>query len=340
MADARGPAAVLHALAGGPGRRWLLAPGAGRPPAAGSLPWPPSCWPPSCSGCSRWTPAGSTADAVRCRHRAADGHEHQFANSARRMRRRSSGWSGRTASTCSRSRNTRRPLKTGWPPRAWKPAAAQDQQPNGRRRRQRHLLGPPDGGRRHVPDTPFQMPTVRLTVEEAGSTSRPRSHERPCAAAGGRPRCASGAATSRRWPAWPRGPGNRLLIGDFNATYDHAEFRALLDGGPGRKLVDVGTAAGLRLVPTWPMEGVPLPGHCHRPSRHEPADRELRLCGAPGPGNGPCRGPGHAGRPGRQLGSAAGAVQACLRMSLWVAACATGRITIWSRLTWCGAQTA
>jgi endonuclease/exonuclease/phosphatase family metal-dependent hydrolase len=56
-------------------------------------------------------------------------------------------------------------------------------------------------------------------------------------------------------------PGNRLLIGDFNATYDHAEFRALLDVGPdGRKMVDVGTAAGLRLEPTWPMEGHRLPG--------------------------------------------------------------------------------
>jgi endonuclease/exonuclease/phosphatase family metal-dependent hydrolase len=84
---------------------------------------------------------------------------------------------------------------------------------------------------------------------------------------------------------------NRLLIGDFNATYDHSEFRAVLDGGAGgsadargatgaadsgvaagdagsadsassggRKMVDVGTAAGLRLLPTWPMEGVPLPG--------------------------------------------------------------------------------
>jgi len=56
-------------------------------------------------------------------------------------------------------------------------------------------------------------------------------------------------------------PGSRLLIGDFNATYDHAEFRALLDGGPdGRKMVDLGTAAGIRLVPTWPMEGPRLPG--------------------------------------------------------------------------------
>jgi endonuclease/exonuclease/phosphatase family metal-dependent hydrolase len=60
-------------------------------------------------------------------------------------------------------------------------------------------------------------------------------------------------------------PGPRLLTGDFNATYDHAEFRALLaraherDGDTGA-LVDIGAASGSRLVPTWPMEGPPLPG--------------------------------------------------------------------------------
>jgi endonuclease/exonuclease/phosphatase family metal-dependent hydrolase len=57
-------------------------------------------------------------------------------------------------------------------------------------------------------------------------------------------------------------PGNRLLIGDFNATYDHSEFRQLLatENPDGRGLVDAGTASGLRLVPTWPMEGPLLPG--------------------------------------------------------------------------------
>ncbi|MBD1541069.1 endonuclease/exonuclease/phosphatase family protein [Arthrobacter sp. IA7] len=54
---------------------------------------------------------------------------------------------------------------------------------------------------------------------------------------------------------------NQLLMGDFNATYDHSEFRRLLDGGPGgRKLVDVGTASGARFMPTWPMDGQALPG--------------------------------------------------------------------------------
>lgn len=61
-------------------------------------------------------------------------------------------------------------------------------------------------------------------------------------------------------------PGNHLLMGDYNSTYDHSEFRELLDSGlldatsGGRKLVDVGTASGGRFSPTWPMEGLPLPG--------------------------------------------------------------------------------
>lgn len=60
-------------------------------------------------------------------------------------------------------------------------------------------------------------------------------------------------------------PGHHLLVGDFNATYDHHEFRWLLTnalGDPqgGTKLVDVGTAAGGRFSPTWPMEGPALPG--------------------------------------------------------------------------------
>jgi len=57
------------------------------------------------------------------------------------------------------------------------------------------------------------------------------------------------------------GSGPLLLAGDFNATYDHREFRALLAGqGGGRSLVDVAGSLGSRLVPTWPMRGYSLPG--------------------------------------------------------------------------------
>jgi endonuclease/exonuclease/phosphatase family metal-dependent hydrolase len=60
-------------------------------------------------------------------------------------------------------------------------------------------------------------------------------------------------------------PGKLLLLGDFNATFDHSEFRQFLAGGPTRaaadgNLVDAGVAARARLVPTWPKDGQPLPG--------------------------------------------------------------------------------
>jgi len=57
------------------------------------------------------------------------------------------------------------------------------------------------------------------------------------------------------------GSGPLLLAGDFNATCDHREFRALLAGTTGgRSLVDVAASLGRRLVPTWPMRGYRLPG--------------------------------------------------------------------------------
>lgn len=156
-----------------------------------------------------------------------------------------------------------------------------------------------------LPDTRFEMPTVRLAFGKAGTASVlevTNVHAFPPVA--GRAAqwrsdlaalarlAAEGSAGTQARPALPGNlegqPGppartgaaarqtNRLLIGDFNATYDHAEFRAVLDGGALRdggtvpeggkgsegrwKLVDVGTAAGRRLLPTWPMEGLPLPG--------------------------------------------------------------------------------
>lgn len=60
-------------------------------------------------------------------------------------------------------------------------------------------------------------------------------------------------------------PGNLLLLGDFNATFDHAEFRELLSGGPNGtagagRLVDAGVAARARFAATWPKDGQVLPG--------------------------------------------------------------------------------
>lgn len=130
-------------------------------------------------------------------------------------------------------------------------------------------------------DTRFTMPTVRLTIRQRDTDSVlevTNVHAFP-PVAGRVAQWRSDLAALERLAAAgtgnTRGQSNRLLIGDFNATFDHAEFRAVLDGGGvlsagkapdggggggGGKLVDVGAATGLRLLPTWPMEGPPLPG--------------------------------------------------------------------------------
>ncbi|WP_091467969.1 endonuclease/exonuclease/phosphatase family protein [Paenarthrobacter nitroguajacolicus] len=126
----------------------------------------------------------------------------------------------------------------------------------------------PDG---LLPDTPFRIDVTRVLVShpESGakaSLNLSNVHALP--------------PVDERIDQWRRDlgkiarqaseSGNHLLMGDYNATYDHSEFRALLDtalgGGPqadtpdGKKLVDVGMAAGARFFPTSPMEGPLLPG--------------------------------------------------------------------------------
>jgi endonuclease/exonuclease/phosphatase (EEP) superfamily protein YafD len=109
-------------------------------------------------------------------------------------------------------------------------------------------------------DTPFRMPTVRVTASAGGSAAVlevTNVHAMPPVDASVDQWRSDLAAVGRLAGR----PGNRLLIGDFNATYDHAEFRGLLGAAPdGAALVDVGMASGSRLVPTWPMEGPRLPG--------------------------------------------------------------------------------
>ncbi|GAB14702.1 hypothetical protein ARGLB_074_00520 [Arthrobacter globiformis NBRC 12137] len=129
-----------------------------------------------------------------------------------------------------------------------------------------------------IPDRPFQIPTFRLTVPVAGAGNTTSGNTSPGRAAatlevtnvhtvppvaGRVGQWRSDLESLGRLVAriGTDGQGNQLLLGDFNATYDHSEFRRLLDGGPGgRKLVDVGTASGARFTPTWPMDGRPLPG--------------------------------------------------------------------------------
>ena len=110
-----------------------------------------------------------------------------------------------------------------------------------------------------VPGTAFQMPILRVDVTSqgrAGVLEMTNVHTRaPVEHMAGQWR--GDLAAVKRVAA---GGGSRLLVGDFNATYDHAEFRNLLGGGEGPGLVDVGVAAGARLLPTWPMDGQLLPG--------------------------------------------------------------------------------
>jgi endonuclease/exonuclease/phosphatase family metal-dependent hydrolase len=113
-----------------------------------------------------------------------------------------------------------------------------------------------------VPDTPFRMPTVRVTAESGGAVAVLEAtsvHVLPpvdVRVAQWRSDLAAVGRVAER-------PGNRLLIGDFNATYDHAEFRKILGSGSSAdaaRMVDAGAASGSRLVPTWPMDGQLLPG--------------------------------------------------------------------------------
>jgi endonuclease/exonuclease/phosphatase (EEP) superfamily protein YafD len=109
-----------------------------------------------------------------------------------------------------------------------------------------------------VPGSHFAMPLVRLTAESGGKRAvveLTNVHTRAPVGVG-LPKWRSDLAALGQVAARP---GNAVLAGDFNASYDHAEFRQFLQG-EGRKLVDVGVAQGSRLIPTWPMDGLPLPG--------------------------------------------------------------------------------
>ncbi|MGL3804649.1 endonuclease/exonuclease/phosphatase family protein [Paeniglutamicibacter sp. R2-26] len=54
--------------------------------------------------------------------------------------------------------------------------------------------------------------------------------------------------------------GTRILAGDFNATYDHREFRDLLRSNADAPLADASTGGLARLQPTWPRDRAYSPG--------------------------------------------------------------------------------
>ncbi|MFE4195236.1 endonuclease/exonuclease/phosphatase family protein [Paenarthrobacter sp. NPDC056912] len=120
-----------------------------------------------------------------------------------------------------------------------------------------------------LPDTPFHMATTRVLINDSSAESNAKAtlmltnvHALPPVDE----RIDQWRSDLQKIARQAARPGNHLLMGDYNSTYDHSEFRELLDsalagsGQEGKKLVDVGTASGGRLSPTWPMEGPPLPG--------------------------------------------------------------------------------
>ncbi|MDQ0731927.1 endonuclease/exonuclease/phosphatase family protein [Arthrobacter sp. B1I2] len=110
-----------------------------------------------------------------------------------------------------------------------------------------------------IPGTRFSMPVASLDLgDESGSSLRVVAVHTLAPVGNGLEQWRSDLAAVARSD---NGSGPLLLAGDFNATYDHREFRALLAGtGGNRPLVDVAAALGSRLVPTWPMRGYRLPG--------------------------------------------------------------------------------
>lgn len=69
--------------------------------------------------------------------------------------------------------------------------------------------------------------------------------------------------------------GTRILAGDFNATYDHREFRDLLGSTPPAGLVDASALNWARLSPTWPRDLPYSPGVV---IDHVVTSADLRAC--------------------------------------------------------------
>jgi endonuclease/exonuclease/phosphatase family metal-dependent hydrolase len=119
-----------------------------------------------------------------------------------------------------------------------------------------------------VQGTAFPMPTLRLSLEpnlEAGGQPVPLAVTNVHVQAPVEGLAARWRSDLAAVGGLAASPGSLLLLGDFNATFDHAEFRELLAGGPDGAagsggLVDAGVAARARLIATWPKDGQLLPG--------------------------------------------------------------------------------
>jgi endonuclease/exonuclease/phosphatase (EEP) superfamily protein YafD len=109
----------------------------------------------------------------------------------------------------------------------------------------RHPLRELGTGRLAAPG--FAMASATVTVPAAGTVELASVHPLP----------PTGQSTVEEWadglselPRATPAAGMRILAGDFNATFDHAEFRDIVDSG----YVDAAEVAGEGLSPTWPAD--------------------------------------------------------------------------------------
>lgn len=111
-----------------------------------------------------------------------------------------------------------------------------------------------------LPDSPFHMPVVRVDARLDGlraAFTLTSVHTLPPVDE----RLAQWRSNLEAAARQAGAAGRQVFMGDFNATYDHREFRDFLASGrDGSTLVDAGVASWGRLSPTWPMEGPALPG--------------------------------------------------------------------------------
>ncbi|WP_242677086.1 endonuclease/exonuclease/phosphatase family protein [Streptomonospora litoralis] len=98
----------------------------------------------------------------------------------------------------------------------------------------------------------FAMPRARLQLPDAAPVEIVSAHAMPPSDAQSIP---GWADSLRQLPDARPGGDIRILAGDFNATLDHAELRALLATG----YTDAADATGAGWRPTWPAGGS-LPG--------------------------------------------------------------------------------
>jgi endonuclease/exonuclease/phosphatase family metal-dependent hydrolase len=113
----------------------------------------------------------------------------------------------------------------------------------------RHPIDEP-GIRTHAP-IPLTQASATVHVPGAGPILIESAHPYPP-----RPRRVEAWSSNlRNQPAPAPGDPPRILLGDFNATLDHAALRELLRTG----YRDAASARGRGLLPTWPCRTVTLP---------------------------------------------------------------------------------